>query len=264
MTELKALLVAALVWLGVAALAIGGATSGTISIPFPGPGGADCANPGNDSNALWLVQGQSAGFPDTSIGNGSSPHTTTTTGTVTLTTSSPSPPTALFTGSMKFGTTTNDWVGTSTGAANFQTAANANLTLDLWINFNTNQQSSIYSDLANSETIIDWEYVPGTGVRIQNNSGGTHGFAFTPTLGQWYFLAIVRSGGATGTWNVYIDGTALSGSFVDAAAINPTGGVQVGQRATGATQLKGNMAGVRWSNIARWTTNFTRPTGPWC
>ena len=84
----------------------------------------------------------------------------------------------------------------------------------------------------------------------------------TMTLNAWNHVAAVRSGT---TVSLYIDGTAsgtMTGSWDLVSHGNPQIGIQTDVSAT--TQMwDGYIAGVRISNSARYTGNFTPSTGPY-
>jgi hypothetical protein len=83
----------------------------------------------------------------------------------------------------------------------------------------------------------------------------------TISTGVWYHVAIVRSGN---TFTLYINGVA-SGTDTDSDAIpNFTGTFKVGGKtSTIAQSFEGWIDEFRFSNVARWTANFTPPTGPY-
>lgn len=158
------------------------------------------------------------------------------------------------TASCRVGTGSNDWIGDTSLNYSFGTG---DFTVDMWLRFNSvASQCAIFSDSNNSEVTFDIEFVPGSGVRIQYNAGTQTTFAWTPSTATWYHWALVR---ASSVSKVYIDGTALTGSFSNTDNLAACG-LQFGQRATGATQFNGWIDEIRVSNIARWTTNFTRPS----
>jgi hypothetical protein len=74
----------------------------------------------------------------------------------------------------------------------------------------------------------------------------------------WHHLAFVRE--SDETWDLYVDGvseysgTGMSGSVTGITTI------AIGRRASGTIYLKGYLDELRFSNTARYTSNFTAPT----
>lgn len=77
------------------------------------------------------------------------------------------------------------------------------------------------------------------------------------TLNAWQHFAVVRSGT---TVTLYMGGTS-DGSATSSLNLSGTGALNIGTRGTDrASGLNGNIDEFRYSNIARWTANFTPPT----
>jgi hypothetical protein len=83
----------------------------------------------------------------------------------------------------------------------------------------------------------------------------------TYSLNVWHHVALVRSGS---TLTLYIDGLSV-GSASNSTNINGTNQLMVGGNtgSGGIYPVSGSMDEVRYSNSARWTSNFTPPTSPY-
>jgi hypothetical protein len=84
----------------------------------------------------------------------------------------------------------------------------------------------------------------------------------SPTTGTWYHLAWTRSGS---TGRMFVNGTQLGANITDGNTFdNNSGAVWVGHRQDSPTAFDGWMDEIRYSiGVARWTANFTPPTGPY-
>lgn len=86
-------------------------------------------------------------------------------------------------------------------------------------------------------------------------------WAWTPNNGQWYHLALVRSGTAV---TMFIDGVALgSPATLSGALFNSTSPFVLGGRVDSAACIIGWLDEARLSvGVARYTANFTPPSAP--
>ena len=99
----------------------------------------------------------------------------------------------------------------------------------------------------------------GTYYRIRSNPNSFIGdYTFTFNSTTWYHIAIVRKNGVL---SLYINGT-LSGTWN--FPWNPTASYEV-ESSIGYRDGSGfnYLDEVRFSNVARWTSNFTPPTAPY-
>jgi len=82
------------------------------------------------------------------------------------------------------------------------------------------------------------------------------------STGQWYHVALVRSGTATGNTKIYLDGVALGTTRTSIGAmLFPASVVKIGKsRDDSATTFDGYMDEFRISDSARYTANFTPST----
>lgn len=94
-----------------------------------------------------------------------------------------------------------------------------------------------------------------------NNSAIISSVGFTPTLGQWYHLALVRFGSEV---SLYVDGARVA-TATSAASITSGTGLMVGDR-EGSQSFNGNIDEFRLSKgIARWSgPSFSVPGSQYC
>ena len=158
----------------------------------------------------------------------------------------------------------------ASSTSNLKFASNAvfaigtgNFTVECFVNFNA---------WTGTNQTIFLQDISGTGnLQITRNSGANNlivtiansaviSYSWTPTLGQWYYIAIVRSGTGSNQVALYIDGTSVatgtsSGSIPQQQAI--IGGLDW---ASGYA-IQGYISNFRYSNIARTisvpTTSYT-------
>lgn len=151
---------------------------------------------------------------------------------------------------------------------NFPSIGSGDFTIECWIYFNS---------LSGLQAIIaKWNQTVGSGEFDFNVSSGTLKFDYgafsevssllsggTVTTGQWYHLAVVRSGS---TFTQYINGTSTSTATSSATRtvnVNVTLGNYYSSSgtfpATGSTDLNAYIDDLRVTKYARYTANFTPP-----
>jgi hypothetical protein len=164
-----------------------------------------------------------------------------------------------------YGASWSNYFGSST-SDNIYAASNAkfaigtgNFTVEAFVNFSA----------PSSTGRIFLQGVSGTdGLTIVKNSstsleigisGGYITYTWTPNIGQWYHIAVVRSGTGTGQVALYIDGQVVTtGTSAASIAQNPVfiGGLNW----AAGYNFPGYISNVRYSNIAR---TITVPTAPY-
>lgn len=89
--------------------------------------------------------------------------------------------------------------------------------------------------------------------------------AFTPTLGQWYHLAVTRD--SSDDVRLFVDGTQVGSTGNDGGSITASGGVTVTgvkigieSGLTASVFFDGYIDEIRFSDTARYTSNFTAPS----
>ncbi len=207
--------------------------------------------PGNDENTLLLIHSNetdgSTTFVDTAIG-GNAPHTINKFGD-----------THHETDEQKFGTTAiyfdesgdyltvDDDVDWDFGAGDW--------TVDFWLRAE-NSASSAYmlTDTAGNLRIA-WNKATGF-MNVFYKGVWTDDTDYTININTWYHIAVVRSG--TNLF-IFVDGQKSSVVGSPSGSQDFTG-FNIGRRQDGSFYMKGYLDEIRFSNTARWTSNFTPPT----
>jgi hypothetical protein len=133
-------------------------------------------------------------------------------------------------------------------------------TIEAWIYLNT---------VGVSQTIVTKGNITGFIFWVSGNLRFTWGtssilIASSLSANQWYHVAVVRSGSATGNLKIYIDGV-LSATSSTAVTdnFNQTDIGYVGVGRSAANPMNGYIDDLRITKgIARYTANFTPPTAP--
>jgi len=174
----------------------------------------------------------------------------------------------LDTAQKKFGTasllcnSSSDNINT-TDVSPFNVGTN-NWTMDCWYRPNS------YSSGSDTHTFMWLENSSNTRVLAIYKSSGTltveteygtsssKAFSTTTSTGTWYHIAVVRSGNDL---KVFVDGTQV-GSTQDASNfdISTATKLYIGSFFNGGNYLDGWFDEFRFSDTARWTSNFTAPS----
>jgi concanavalin A-like lectin/glucanase superfamily protein len=239
-------------------------------LPFPNPVSAvagSCVIGGNDSftKVLLHMDGSNGGtsFPDTNAGG--SAHTWTASGATTDTST------------FQFATASENAVGgskyiTTPDSTDF-TLGSGDWTIDFWINVNGGAGTSrfVSSQLGSTGTNASGSFaikVDSSNVMIASVFTAAVSTDVTGTTnmttGTWRHVAFVRTGNIL---KLFINGTQEGGNVAYSGTVNDvTANLSVG-RAGDFTSLtfNGYIDEFRLSvGVARWTANFTPPTGPYC
>lgn len=165
--------------------------------------------------------------------------------------------------SAQFQGLSNQWITTPDSADwNF---GSGDFTIDLWAQF-----AAVGVDQV---LIAQWDPAGSGGWYLMATAGATLSFGyrntvlgvtaatrvFSPTVGPWYHIAIVRSGGGI---KLFVDGTQLGGDVAVAATFyDSPQALTIGAYLDGSRPFNGWMDEIRISKgTARWTSNFTPPT----
>ena len=191
----------------------------------------------------------STSFPDSS----SSGHTVTAVGDAQVDTAQ-----SKFGGASGLLDGTNDyWTVPASANWNWGTG---DFTVDLWVRFNSTARQYIFT-VGNNVALL--AITPSSGlVEVYGPSSPVINTGSTPfSTGVWYHIALVRNGNS---WVVYRDGT----SYVTATDSRSWGSssdtLYIGIASSGTQDFNGWMDELRVSKgIARWTANFTPPSGPY-
>jgi hypothetical protein len=143
-------------------------------------------------------------------------------------------------------------------------------TVELALYLNTNPTGGFNSFISKGALSAHWvlfQINTTGGVEfLYSVSGGTWGFnvnyATALTTGAWHHLALVRS---SGVGTAYVDGTSVGSAAVSGTlSTDSSSALAIGGDAAGnGSSLDGYIDEIRISNIARYTSNFTPPSGPY-
>ena len=136
-------------------------------------------------------------------------------------------------------------------------------TIECWAYFSALSSNRVLIEKYNSTNSASWElYWRATGSSIAFYADATpllqDPSASTVTTGQWYHIAVSRTGSAV---KLFIDGTEVD-SATSSTAFTAGVPMQIGrQRINNTGQFNGYMSDVRVTNgLGRYTANFTAPT----
>lgn len=155
--------------------------------------------------------------------------------------------------------------GVFDGSDYTQIAANSALTMgtgdytvELWIKVPDTANGGIWSNRNTSVGKYD-NQLAVVGGKLSWSNGSSWALQSAPlSINTWYHCALVRSGG---TATMYIDGVSAGSVYWNT---NMTGSRQfaVGALTNGALSGRGSFDSVRFSNVARYTADFTPHTTP--
>lgn len=155
---------------------------------------------------------------------------------------------------------TTDWLYAPVGTGDF----GGDFTVEGWFNWSALSNGGLFhvypGTPANSLTGLAVGY---DGTALQIYSGGTnYTRAYTPTVGVWYHVALVRVVSASSAVTLYVGGVAQGASITDPTIFGGNG-VNVGLYYGSGFTFNGYMNDFRvTTGVARYTSNFTPPTSP--
>lgn len=133
-------------------------------------------------------------------------------------------------------------------------------TIDMWLRFNSVSavDKVIYDKGANAAGSF-FLFFYSVSLRVAFWTGATPLLQDSSAVstGVWYHFAVVRSGS---TIKMFRDGIEVD-SASNSTNFNRTEDVLIGTR--GGLEFNGWIDELRYSSIARWTTDFTPPTAPY-
>ena len=139
-----------------------------------------------------------------------------------------------------------------------------NFTIEMFAKFNSSSGTQVLNNYGYepSGTQSYVFYYSAGAIRLAYYSGSSSDASlgsFTPTVGTWYHIALVRNGT---TVTCYVDGVALGSPInISTNVINFSGTSGAFRIAVNATDyFAGHINEFRISKIARYTSNFTPPT----
>jgi len=129
------------------------------------------------------------------------------------------------------------------------------------------QKGSVSSGVLNDVSYFYYQKLSATEHRFEWRTASAAGTSYTFTssninlnLNQWYHIAYIKS---SSTINLYRDGvldvTGEIGLNVSPGSLNSLFQIGEGNNDTEADEFDGWLDEVRWSNVVRWTSNFTVP-----
>jgi hypothetical protein len=161
----------------------------------------------------------------------------------------------------KYGTGSIFFNGSNGYLLSYETSHNnfgtGDFTLEAWIRFNTVGNGQILSaGDGNNATAFYWQYYSNALQFGAQGNAAICNTSWSPTAGQWYHVAVSRSGTSV---RQFVDGTQL-GTTVTSSVNFAAGPTWVGN--AGAGYFNGNMDDIRITKgLARYTGNFTPATG---
>jgi hypothetical protein len=143
-------------------------------------------------------------------------------------------------------------------------------TIDFWLRFADTSGTRILFE--QGTTAPYWQAFwdgSNTNIVFYSNSGAEtvhYEFPLSAATGVWYHIAFVR--GTSGDFWGFIDGDDITPNIIanmsTKSIANPTSDFTIGGRLGGTLSLNGYIDEFRISKgVARWTSNFTPPTGPY-
>jgi hypothetical protein len=161
---------------------------------------------------------------------------------------------------------TGDYL-TVPASSDFNIGNGANFTVDFWVNFAELSGYQYLMELSNGTTVdfnISYAHVAPQKMSVNIQIGGVFVTSFysatqITNTNTWYHIALVRNGDLlrfyiNGIQNNEVDLTGIS--FPDLSSLP----LYIGNDITGNYCTKGWIDEFRWSNSARWLSDFTPPT----
>ena len=203
--------------------------------------------PGNGTNGA-----QNNTFLDSGTANSGSGFTITRNGNTTQGTFSPFSQTGW---SNYFGSSTANIVFASDASFALGTG---NFTVELFVNFDAWTGNQVLFLQGTSSLVGMYLDKPSSGntLRFGDPNGIIISYSWTPNIGQWYHIAVVRSGTGSNQTTLYIDGVAVA-TGTSSASI-PAYTIMVGGiNYASPYNTQGYISNLRYSNVARTITNPT-------
>ena len=149
----------------------------------------------------------------------------------------------------------------------FSVANTTDKTIEAWFNITTNNRINTIINKRSGSSAQEFNLaVNSTNVMLfavytSGSASATISGTTTINTGQWYHVAAVRTTG--GVWKLYLDG-ALEGTATQSATPSSnTSTLTIGRDNFNTSRdFLGYLAEVRYTNAARYTSAFTRPTNP--
>lgn len=157
----------------------------------------------------------------------------------------------------------SNYFGSSTANIVFASDASfgvgtGNFSVELSVNFNAWTGNQVLFVQGTSSLVGMYLDKPSSGntLRFGDPNGTIISYAWTPNIGQWYNIAVVRAGTGANQTTLYIDGVAVA-TGTSSASI-PAYTIMVGGiNYASPYNIQGYISNLRYSNVARTITNPT-------
>jgi hypothetical protein len=155
---------------------------------------------------------------------------------------------------------TTDWLYSPVGTGDFD----GDFTIEGWFRWSSLTNGGLFhvypGTPANSLTGLALGY-DGSSFQVYA-VGASNGRAYTPTVGVWYHIALVRTVSGGSFLTLYVDGVAQGATISDSTVFGGNG-VNIGLYYGSGFTFNGYIDDFRvTTDVARYTSDFTPPTGP--
>jgi hypothetical protein len=153
---------------------------------------------------------------------------------------------------------TTDWLYSPIGTGDF---LGGDFTIEGWFNWAALTNGGLFHVFPGTpSSSINGLAVGYDGTAFQIYSGSaTYARTYTPTVSVWYHVALVR---ASGLLTLYVSGVAQGATIADVVTYGGNG-INIGLYYSSSFTFNGYMNDFRVTiGTARYTSNFTPPTGP--
>ena len=133
-------------------------------------------------------------------------------------------------------------------------------TVETWVKLNSIAAGSkTIFDMRSSPTeLAPYLYVDGANIKYFNNGAVTITGATNLVIDTWYHVALTRTGTST---KVFLNGAQEGSTYSDSSNYGSTKPIRIGADNNDQQIITGYFDNFRVSNIARYTTGFTSPSG---
>ena len=127
-------------------------------------------------------------------------------------------------------------------------------TYDMWVRFNATTAGVRLVDWTTGASYLQELVFSGTSLDYYELNVLKATGSWSPSTGVWYHVALVRSG--TDVY-LFVNGTQVGSTGSSNTNITSTDNLAIGAIAGGTNSFNGWLDEIRFSNVARWTSNFT-------
>jgi hypothetical protein len=158
---------------------------------------------------------------------------------------------------------TGDYLATADSSA--WAFGTGDLTIEFWLRV-ASFSGGIYYMSQNSGTSPNWYIFSDSATLFRFGRHGAAqytGFTTSLSTGQWYYVAIVRSGT---TMRIFLDGVSQTltnvGGGVGSFNFSSTTSLHIGGLSSGGNRYNGHLDEIRITKSARYAENYTSPAEP--